>query len=89
MAVGINCTDPVDAGALVGPAARASGKPVVIYPNSGEAWDAAGRRWTGSPQFGSALVQQWVADGATYVGGCCRVGPDEISAIADILGGST
>ena len=29
------------------PRRRAAGKPVVVYPNSGEGWDAVGRRWTG------------------------------------------
>ena len=44
IAVGVNCTHPADASALVGIAAAASGKPVVVYPNSGETWDADARR---------------------------------------------
>src|SRR3954447_2500802 len=46
VAVGVNCTDP----APVLPAVHAAAtidKPVVVYPNSGERWDAAARRWTG------------------------------------------
>ena len=46
-------------------AARASGKPVVVYPNSGEAWDAAGRRWTGAPDLAPADVRAWVGGGRT------------------------
>src|SRR3954452_9376911 len=48
LAVGVNCTYPSGVLAAVTTAA-ASGKPVVVYPNSGEGWDAAGRRWTGAP----------------------------------------
>jgi homocysteine S-methyltransferase len=43
VAVGVNCTDPAGVRSGVA-AAAASGKPVVVYPNSGETWNAAGRR---------------------------------------------
>ena len=82
IAVGVNCVDPLGASAAVGAAARASGKPVVVYPNSGETWLAAERRWTGSPEFSPEQVASWVASGARLVGGCCRVGRTEIADIA-------
>jgi homocysteine S-methyltransferase len=81
IAVGVNCTAP----AAVAPtlaAAGAAGKPIVVYPNSGETWDAAGRRWTGSPGISPDEVPTWVAAGARLVGGCCRVRPAHIAAIA-------
>ena len=84
VAVGVNCTDP--AGVL--PAVRAAagaGRPVVGYPNSGERWDAAARRWTGEPGLRTADVPGWVAAGARLVGGCCRVGPRDIAALAAAL----
>jgi S-methylmethionine-dependent homocysteine/selenocysteine methylase len=84
IAVGVNCTAP----AVVRPsvdAASGSGKPVVVYPNSGEGWDAAGRRWTGSPGIATDDVPDWVAAGARLVGGCCRVRPTDIAAIARAL----
>ncbi len=43
-AVGVNCVAPSDAGELVQLSAAVSGKPVVVYPNSGEHWDAAAAR---------------------------------------------
>src|SRR5262249_15804373 len=46
ISVGVNCTDPADVAELVSLAAR-SRKPVVVYPNSGESWDAAARSWVG------------------------------------------
>lgn len=85
LAVGVNCTDPADAAALVPLAAEHSGKPVVVYPNSGERWDAVGRRWTGPAAFAAGSVRRWVTDGARLVGGCCRVGPAEIAALAAAL----
>ena len=84
VAVGVNCLDPRDTGPLVATAARVSGKPAVVYPNSGEEWDAEHRIWTGTGS-GAGLADQvsgWVADGARLVGGCCRVRPAEIAAMA-------
>jgi len=83
IAVGVNCTDPAGVPAAVAAAAAASGKPVVAYPNSGEGWDAAARRWTGRPGVGD--VSGWLAVGARLVGGCCRVRPDDVRAIADAV----
>jgi homocysteine S-methyltransferase len=85
IAVGVNCVDPAGASAAVGTAARASGKPVVVYPNSGETWLGAERRWTGSPGFSSKQVSSWLASGARLVGGCCRVGRAEIADIVRLL----
>jgi homocysteine S-methyltransferase len=79
VAVGINSTDP---GGVV-PAIRAAaagGRPVVAYPNRGEVWDAAARGWTGTAGVGD--VAGWLDAGARLVGGCCRVRPADIRAIA-------
>jgi homocysteine S-methyltransferase len=84
LAVGVNCTYPSGVLAAVTTAA-ASGKPVVVYPNSGEGWDASGRRWTGEPIRATADVPRWVAAGARLIGGCCRIGPDQIREIAAAL----
>jgi S-methylmethionine-dependent homocysteine/selenocysteine methylase len=81
IAVGVNCTAPRAVGPSVA-AASAAGKPVVVYPNSGEGWDAAARRWTGSPGISTDDVPRWVAAGARLVGGCCRVRPEHVAAIA-------
>ncbi len=85
IAVGINCTAPAEVPALVRRAGAASGKPVVVYPNSGEQWDADGRRWVGPAGFDPLEVRDWVSAGAGLVGGCCRVGPDEIAAISRVV----
>ena len=82
VAVGVNCLDPADTPALVALAHEVSGKPVVVYPNAGERWDAVARRWTGDRAAVAGLVDGWLDAGARLVGGCCRVGPDEISDVA-------
>jgi homocysteine S-methyltransferase len=85
VAVGVNCIDPADANALVRSASESSGKPVVVYPNSGEHWDAVTRGWVGPATYQPAAVRQWIGGGARLVGGCCRVGPREIRAVRDLV----
>jgi homocysteine S-methyltransferase len=83
VAVGVNCTAPEHLTALVTRAVAASGKPAIAYPNSGEGWDAASRSWTGAGAVVDvARAREWVAAGATYVGGCCRVGSADIARLA-------
>lgn len=85
LAVGVNCCDPRDVRSAAEIARQVTGKPVVVYPNSGEHWDAADRGWRGSSSFSPELVQGWRASGASLVGGCCRVGPTEIAALVTYL----
>ncbi|MEU8978159.1 homocysteine S-methyltransferase [Streptomyces sp. NPDC048309] len=86
IAVGVNCCAPEDVDGAVETAARVTGKPVVVYPNSGEAWDAQARAWTGRSTFTAEQVTGWRRGGARLIGGCCRVGPEAISVIAGTLG---
>ncbi|MFE5868276.1 homocysteine S-methyltransferase [Streptomyces roseifaciens] len=86
VAVGVNCCTPADAGPAVRLAAEVARKPVVVYPNSGEQWDAEARSWTGRPAFAPDRVTEWYEAGARLIGGCCRVGPSEIASLARALG---
>ncbi|MFJ6671414.1 homocysteine S-methyltransferase [Actinosynnema sp. NPDC091369] len=86
VAVGVNCCDPDDVDEAVSIARRVTGKPVVVYPNSGEDWDAGARSWTGAPAFEPGRVAGWVAGGARLVGGCCQVGPGMIAELAAAVG---
>jgi homocysteine S-methyltransferase len=85
IAVGVNCCAPEDVDGAVGTAARVTGKPVVVYPNSGESWDAEARAWDGRSTFTAAEVTGWRDAGARLIGGCCRVGPRAIASIAEAL----
>ena len=82
----MNCCAPEDADTAAAIAARVTGKPVVVYPNSGETWDADARAWTGRSTFSADQVKGWQQSGARLIGGCCRVGPEAISGIAGALG---
>jgi homocysteine S-methyltransferase len=79
VAVGVNCCDPADVPAAV-QLATATGEPAVVYPNTGETY--ADGAWTGTPHFRPGEALSWARAGATYIGGCCRVGPREIALIA-------
>ncbi|BCO35306.1 homocysteine S-methyltransferase [Mycobacterium heckeshornense] len=81
VAVGVNCCAPDDVLPAVA-VARQTGKPVIVYPNSGERWDSARRAWVGQSRFSAELAPEWVSAGARIVGGCCRVRPADIAAVA-------
>ncbi|MEU9268134.1 homocysteine S-methyltransferase [Streptomyces sp. NPDC048251] len=85
IAVGVNCCAPEDVEAAVTTAARVTGKPVVVYPNSGEVWDAEARAWNGRSTFTTEQVLGWRESGARLIGGCCRVGPEAVASIARTL----
>jgi len=87
-AVGFNCVAPALADELLVAAARVTDKPLVIYPNSGERWDAASRRWVpGDAPFDfGAGARRWFELGARLIGGCCRTGPETIRTIRTALG---
>jgi len=86
VAVGINCTPPPLISELIGEIRTVTEKPVIVYPNSGEGWDAAHRCWTGSSDAGqyAELARTWFAAGAQIVGGCCRTRPAHIRQVAAV-----
>jgi S-methylmethionine-dependent homocysteine/selenocysteine methylase len=89
VAVGVNCTAPEHVEELVARIAGVTAKPVVVYPNSGEGWEAGTGRWlpASGPDVDVATARRWVAAGARLVGGCCRVGPAQVSELAAAFGG--
>ena len=86
-AVGVNCTAPEHVADLVRRADGITARPIVVYPNSGETYDVAARRWlpATAPTDFAAAARTWQALGARLVGGCCRVGPREIAAMRRAL----
>ncbi len=87
LAVGVNCVRPEVVGDAIRSLAAGTGKPIVVYPNSGERWDAGHESWHGAPGHESlaTLAPGWVQAGARLVGGCCRVGPADIAALTEAL----
>ena len=84
--IGVNCTRPELIGSLTSQLAQVTSKPIIVYPNSGEQWDAVHRCWQGNGQiqeFGE-LARRWRSAGAQWIGGCCRTGPEHVRAVADL-----
>ncbi len=86
LATGVNCCAPEDVRAALEVAHEVTGLPGVAYPNSGQGWDSGTHTWSGPTSYDVGLAPGWVAAGATYVGGCCEVGPADIAALARVLG---
>lgn len=86
IAVGVNCCAAADVDAAVETAAAVTGRPVVVYPNSGEDWDARRHAWRGAAAFDPSRARGWAERGARLIGGCCRITPAGIAAVAHALG---
>ena len=87
-AIGINCTPPQFAAALIRRIRESvPDKAVIAYPNSGETYDAATNSWSGTaaPLDYAAAAREWRAAGAKIIGGCCRTGPAHIAALRAAL----
>ena len=84
VALGINCIalDKVTAALKVFSAL--SEKPLVVYPNSGEQYDATSKSWHSDASTCTLIdnLADWQAAGAKLIGGCCRTTPADIKAIA-------
>lgn len=83
-ALGINCTSPTYIPSLIREGRKATEKPMLVYPNSGETYDASKNDWNGDPvleSFGKQ-AREWYAAGARLIGGCCRTTPEDIRVIA-------
>jgi homocysteine S-methyltransferase len=85
VATGVNCCAPDDVLEALEVARSVTGKPGVAYPNSGQGWDTGTHSWSGPSAYDVTLAPSWVEAGAAYVGGCCQVGPSDITALADVL----
>ena len=88
VAIGVNCTAPKYILSLVKKIAlHVPTINIVVYPNSGEIYNAKQKSWLGD---NSTLdfrknAMQWRRAGARLIGGCCRTGPDHVSNLRKIL----
>jgi homocysteine S-methyltransferase len=83
-AVGVNCTSPKYIPALIRATRKTTNKPILVYPNSGETYDASKNNWDGHPVYESfgEEAKDWFRAGARLLGGCCRTTPEDIRSIA-------
>ncbi|XP_035502961.1 homocysteine S-methyltransferase 1 [Scophthalmus maximus] len=92
VAVGVNCCSPAFVEPLLDSARSLLSPDMswVVYPNSGEEWDAeqgwltAGKRSASVPE----LSHTWAKQGASLIGGCCRIGPAHVTELRQQLKGS-
>lgn len=87
VAIGLNCTAPEHVSGLLQSVQGVTGKPVLVYPNSGEQYDADHKCWHGpanSEQYAQAAMR-WHHHGARLIGGCCRTSPADIAAVSALL----
>lgn len=80
-AIGVNCTAPRFVPELVRRIRSVTEAPAIVYPNSGERYDAATRAWHGTDQDWLDAIDGAIREGATVIGGCCRIGPAEIGEL--------
>ena len=83
-ALGINCTSPKYIPSLIREGKKQTRKPILVYPNLGESYDAAKNDWDGHAAMDSfgEEARVWRDAGARMIGGCCRTTPEDISVIA-------
>jgi len=85
LAVGVNCVQPTLLVSLINVIKESvPDKAIVVYPNSGEVYDADDNSWSGTVTDLQCerSAQEWIDAGARLVGGCCRIGPEQIAAMA-------
>ncbi len=87
LALGINCVALESTDAALRHLSSLTALPLVVYPNSGETYDAASKRWSHGAEGCHRLVDHlpaWRDAGARLIGGCCRTTPTDIAALAAI-----
>ena len=87
VAVGINCTAPRHIEPLLQVAVACTEKPLVVYPNSGEGWNAEQKCWLPTLAEKSLMegAERWYSAGARLIGGCCRTRPADIQRLREKL----
>jgi homocysteine S-methyltransferase len=87
VAIGVNCVAPDLVLSLLDALRGHTRKPLIVYPNAGDVWDATARAWIPGPSRRAFAEDApgWVAGGAAVVGGCCRTTPADIRAIAQLV----
>lgn len=85
LAIGINCIALENVAPALRQFAVLTDKPLLVYPNSGEHYDAVSKTWHACGGEHGSLIDQvgeWQRIGARLIGGCCRTTPKDIRQIA-------
>lgn len=89
MAVGANCIPMAMTTAAINTIRSASNKPIIVYPNNGDAYDPVTKTWRRNSNnlHLADMAPEWHKAGARLIGGCCRTTPNDIRALAHALRG--
>lgn len=80
----VNCVAATRMAPFVNALAEA-GLPFGVYANAGARQDAVGWGHQEGPDHYAALAEQWAAQGARTIGGCCGTSPAHIRAVRERL----
>lgn len=87
VALGINCIALENTTAALKSLQHLTALPLVVYPNSGEHYDAVTKTWHHHGEACETLagyLPQWLDAGAKLIGGCCRTTPKDIAALTSV-----
>ena len=88
MIIAVMHCSPEDTGPAIAVVRSCWDGDIAVYPNTG-AYHAGGWDWTDAqtPEAFADSCEQWAAQGARIVGGCCGYGPEHIRAMSVRLAG--
>ena len=81
--MGINCISPLLVKKAIDLLKKYSNKKILIYPNSGEIYNPKERFWTGNNEFNNSMIKNWLSLYPDIIGGCCRIGYDDIKKMRE------
>jgi len=87
-AIGANCIPPDLVPEIITQVkTNCKNKKVIIYPNSGGQYDSNGKKWYDNehPFALKNHIPEWIQLGADIVGGCCKIGSNEIHDTSAVL----
>ena len=87
-AIGVNCTSPKYITGLVKAIKpKINEKRIIVYPNSGDVYNAETKVWSelSSPEQLLNQAKEWINLGVDIIGGCCRIGPEEIKSLKKLI----
>ena len=87
-AIGVNCTSPKYISGLVKAIKpKIKDKRIIVYPNSGDVYNAETKVWSELSSSEQLLNQakEWINLGVDIIGGCCRIGPEEIKSLKKLI----
>tara|TARA_B100000029_G_scaffold445290_1_gene465602 strand:+ start:2208 stop:3086 length:879 start_codon:yes stop_codon:yes gene_type:complete len=76
--IGLNCFDPSMTKIAIEKLRLYSNKKVLVYPNSGEKYNCENKTWLGKNKFNDQSISNWIEESPDIIGGCCRIGKEEI-----------